>query len=259
MESKSILAACAVSLLASYFMSPKVTINAPTPGAISVVMPNTNPTQTNDNRLTVDGFATISVQPDCFDLSLTFSTENSRADKAVKDIQGKQQKFIETIKVLSLQNSDLKVGLVSVNPVYDYTDNGNPRLRAQAASISMTATLHNFDQIGDLLQLAADSGASNISSRFRSAELIKHKAKAREMALKAAKAKAEQTAVALGIQLGEVIAIQDAPVNNWGIQNEYANNSRAMDTATPNTIQAEAQELSITVQVSYRLGSASKS
>ena len=56
-----------------------------------------------------------------------------------------------------------------------------------------------------------------------------------------------------------MIAIQDAPVNNWEVRNEYANNFRAMDTATPNTIQAEAQELSITVQVSYRLGSTQKS
>jgi uncharacterized protein len=260
MEAKSILAACAVSLCASYFMSPKVTINAPAPGPISVVMPSANPANLNDNRLTVDGFATISVQPDCFDLNLTFSTENSRADRAVKDIQAKQSKFIEVIKALSLENKDLKVGYVSVNPVYDYSETGNPRVRAQAASLSMTATLHNFDQIGELLQLAADSGASNVSSRFRSSDLIKRKAEARDMALKAAKAKAEQTASTLGIQLGEVVAIQDTPNNNyWNTPNEYANNYRTLDAATPNTIQAEAQELSITVQVSYRLGNSNKS
>jgi uncharacterized protein len=257
MESKSIFAACAISLVSAYFMSPRVTINSAAPGPISVVMPN--PAALNENKLTVEGFATISVPPDCFDLSLTFSTENSRADRAVKDIKSKQSKFVETIKSLSLQNNDLKVGLVSVNPVYDYSEAGNARLRGHSAAISMTATLHNFEQIGDLLQLATDSGANNISSRFRSSELIKRKSEAREMALKAAKAKAEQTANALGIQLGEVIAIQDAPVNNWAPQNEYANNYRAVDSATPNTIQAEAQELSITIQVSYRLGSTSKS
>jgi uncharacterized protein YggE len=224
---------------------------------------NQNGTVNNDNRLTVDGLATISVQPDCFDLHLTFLTENNRADKAVNDVRSKQTKFIETIKALSLSNKDLKVGVVSVNPIYDYPVSSlgvslGPKLRGQQASVTMTATLRDFDKIGELLQLAVDSGANNISSQFRSSDLLKRKAEAREMALKAAKAKAEQTANTLGIQLGEVVAVQDNPSNPYWAVNEYANNVR-LEPAVTDTIQAQAQELSVTVQVSYRLGVASKS
>lgn len=253
-QPKIALAASALVLCSAYLLSPRIVVNVPSTQPPITVQTGNGATPTPDNRLLVDGFAQLSIQPDCLDLMLTLAAENQRPDRAVADVRKRQEALLKSVTPLSLRPQDMTLGLVSVDPIYEYDELGRQHRRGYKASISMVVTLHEFDRIGELMQYAADSGAESFQTRFRSTELVKRKAEVRAMALKAAKEKAEQTANALGTQLGAVLSVQEVTPNAWAA-NEYANAYRAVQPAEAPGIQAEALDLSLTVQVAYRLGS----
>jgi uncharacterized protein len=232
---------------------------APTPPQITVNVP---PPPTADSTpvtggLVVDGQAKLSLRPDCLDLLLTLSAEDPRADRAVAEVNRRQKTFLEAIKPLGLEAGDLALGLVSLVPLSQYNSTTHRYvLYGYRAEIQIVATLHDFGRIGELAQHAASAGADSMSTRFRSTELTKYKARVREMALKAAREKAEHTASALGITLGPVISVREISTSNsWQTYGQVANSVAFEDGTQDAPLQAETQDLSLTIEVSYSLGS----
>lgn len=207
------------------------------------------------DRLVVDGHAKLSLRPDCLDLLLTLSSEKPRADQAIAEVNRQREEFLKLIKPLALAPEDLALGLVSLTPLYQYESyTSRSTVYAYRAEIEIVATLHDFGRIGELAQYAADAGAGRMYTRFRSTELTKYKARVREMALKAAREKAEQTASALGIQLGQVASVREISTSNsWQTYGQVENSFNALNNTQNTPLQAEAQELSLTVEVSYHL------
>ncbi|MEP6862098.1 MAG: SIMPL domain-containing protein [Deltaproteobacteria bacterium] len=213
------------------------------------------PVPENPGLMTVTGSATLEVSPDCADLTMTLSADNTRPGAATSAVDGKEQALIAALTKQGVQPKDMKLSLVTLEPVYE--PNLYPlKVNTYRAQITVTATTRDFGQISALMEAGADAGASQLSSAFRRSDLPELKKKVRDMALTAAKDKAKQTAAALGIDLGRVVAVsENAGGSMWNqtyfpqVANTMVRNDQQGGTALGGTM----QPLSLDVSVGYQL------
>jgi uncharacterized protein len=185
-----------------------------------VIMPNGPATP--PGQMTITGTATLDVTPDCADLTMTVTADDLKPGAATAAAEAKENAVIAALEKAGVAEADLELSLLELAPLYDPETGGWGQLHVHTyrASITITATTHDFAQIASLMDAGADAGASQLSSRFRRSDLATLKLKVRDMALTAAKQKAAQTAKGLGIPLGRIVSVSE----NTGGQmwaNEY--------------------------------------
>lgn len=161
--------------------------------------------------MTVTGQATLEVSPDCADLTITLTSDSLRTSVATKDLDAKKQALIAALTKVGVELKDIKLSTLTIDPIYEPNKDGWAQIKVHTyrAQITVTATTRDFGKIADILDAAGNAGASSMSTQFRRSDLPEQKKKVREMALKAAKEKAEQTAATLGIKLGRITSVQE--------------------------------------------------
>jgi uncharacterized protein len=169
--------------------------------------------------MTVTGTAVLEISPDCADLTMTIVGEGARPGQATAAVQKQQQELVAALKKIGVEGSDLKLSYLRLDPVYAQTTFGVPtqRITGYRAEVTVTATTKKFELVSSIMEAGANAGASSMSSQFRRSDLPELKKQVREMALKAAKEKAAQTAKALGIGLGRIVTVAETPNGTmWG-------------------------------------------
>lgn len=227
--------------------------NESTPRVIAIPTPSE---LAKPGTMTVTGSATLEVSPDCADLTLTISADGVQPGVATRTLQGKQQQLVAALAKLGVADSDVKLSYLTMNPIYEPNPTGWAQLRVHTyrAEITVTATTHQFEKIGDIMDAGANAGVTAMSTAFRRSDLPQLKKKVRDMALAAAKDKAKQTADALGIKLGRVVTVGEAANGSmWG--NAYfpqvANNEARV--TSPGALGGTLQPLTLDITVGYEL------
>ena len=170
-------------------------------------------------NMTVTGTAVLEISPDCADLTMTIVGDGARPGQAIEAVQRRQQELVEALKKIGVEGPDLKLSYVRLDPVYAQTSLGiqTQRITGYHADVTVTATTKRFELVGPIMEAGANAGASSMSSQFRRSDLPALKKQVREMALEAAKEKAAQTAKTLGIELGRIVTVAEAPNGAmWG-------------------------------------------
>ncbi len=207
-----------------------------------VILPNA---PAPEHGMTVTGTATLDVSPDCADLTMTIAVEQKRPGLATAEVQREEQAVIAALEKAGVAEKDLKLSMLNLSPVYE----PNQVIRGYQASITVTATTRDFAQISTLMDIGANAGATGMSSQFRRSDMDELKQKVRDMAIAAAKAKAQQTAKDLGIPLGRVISVSERPGGEmWG--NAYFPQNNSVRTGG---IGGELQSLTLDVTIGYEL------
>jgi len=88
----------------------------------TVVMPQSLP---QPGQMTVTGSATIQVAPDCADLTMTVSANASKQGAAVDAARKRSSDLVAAIKKLGLEDGDLKLSTMSIEPIYEWIGNRN--------------------------------------------------------------------------------------------------------------------------------------
>jgi|MudIll2142460700_1097286.scaffolds.fasta_scaffold11696_3 hypothetical protein len=219
-----------------------------------IAIPQTQATDVRPGAMTVTGSATLEVSPDCADLTMTLSTDGARPAVAATALSKKQQEVIDAMKKLGIEAADMKISHITLTPIYK--DWQQLKLVTYRAEITITATTKQFDQIAAMMEAGANAGATTMTSQFRRSDLPELKKKVREMALKAAKEKAQTTAKALGIELGRVTTVAEAPAGlMWQSRYfpNYVGNEAAQAPAAAQTVGGALQPLTLDVTVGYEL------
>ena len=198
-------------------------------------------------QFAVTGTAEVKVRPDVVDLHLTIAAEAPKAKAAAQQLRARQV--------------ELRAALVAagIEPVYVYDEHAPPRLRGYRATIDLTATTKQFETLPDVLEAAVTAGATNVTTERRVLDLPTHKREVRDLALAAAKAKAEQTASALGVKLGRITAISESSDDGTGWNGrwnrETVNIAQTAVAAPPSLgpMVGDAQTLTLTISLSYEL------
>ena len=205
--------------------------------------------------MAVTGTATLEVSPDCADLTMTLSVDALRPADATGAAQAKEKALVDALGKLGVEGPDLKLSYITLEPFYPERapESRAPVILEYRAAITITATTHDFGKIAPLMEAGAEAGATSMSSAFRRSDLPELKSQVRDMAIVAARAKAEQTAHVLGIHLGRITAVSEVPNGMmWG--NAYFPQANVAATAGNGvSLGGALQPLTLDVSISYEL------
>ena len=207
-------------------------------------------------NMVVTGQATLELSPDCADVSITINVENDKTSAGVKQLEQKKLALLVSLKAAGIDAGQVKLSSLALEPVYGVDARGYPTsfVRTYRAQLTVSATTREFAKISDIMDAGAAAGATAMSAQYRRSDLSEQKKKVRDMALAAAKAKAEQTATALGITLGRIVSVvENAGGSLWSTQYFPSNSMATLDMQNAVTLGGALQPLTLDVTIGYEL------
>jgi uncharacterized protein YggE len=220
----------------------------------NVTIHTTDKDVVDKGRMVVTGTATMQVSPDLADLVMTLEGKSMRPGDAASIVRKKQDQLVLALRALGIEDADLKLSTLSIEPVYEWIENRQV-FKGYTSRIVITATTRKFDLLGAMMEAGGQAGAVQMSSMFRRSDLDDLKKKVRELALLAARDKAQQSAKVLGFELGRISAIVEDG-HSYMFNNYYfpaVANVMESDGKVVANIGAELQPLTLNVTLTYDL------
>jgi uncharacterized protein YggE len=220
----------------------------------NVTIHTTDKDVVHKGTMVVTGTATMQVSPDLADLIMTLEGKAMRPGAAAASVRKKQDQLVAALRALGIEDADLKLSTLSIQPVYEWIASSQV-FKGYTARIVITATTRKFDQLGAMMEAGGEAGAVEMSSAFRRSDLDDLKKKVRELALLAARDKAKQSSTVLGLELGRISGIVEDGHSYMFTNYYFPQVANVMDSngrSVPN-IGAELQPLTLNVTLTYDL------
>jgi len=183
-----------------------------------------HPQQFNDRpQIMVTGEAVVKVQPDQIVINFGIETWDKDIMLAKQKNNEIMQKAMTVIKESGIPDKDIQTDYLSVEPRYD--DNYEKKdFIGYFIRNTFVVTLSDPEKVEDLVSRVLQSGVNYIHGiNFQSTEFKKYREQARDLALNAAKEKAEKMAGALGQFLGDPIQISEGyGGSDWWFYNSWS-------------------------------------
>ncbi len=160
-----------------------------------------------DKVITVAGYGVSETTPDMATITLGIETENTDAAKAIKENNEKMNKVISALKSAGIASQDIRTNQYSVySTVISEYNAGKYKEGTTVYHVTNTvaAITHDMDNIGSVIDKAAEAGANRVNGlqfSLSDAKQIQERKNALTSAVKAARADAEAVADALGVSL----------------------------------------------------------
>ena len=242
----SALAGVAVAVLAGWVGPTRAESDAV--AAPTVPVQSGDPTETR--TITGTGTGRVRGTPDTMTVDIGVETRASSAQEALARNRDKATAVFEALRDGGVAEDDIQTASLYVSPVFD--DEGD-QVTGYEVSNSVTATLHELDKAGAVIDAAAAIAGDDIRVNgvyFTIEDTSELVAKARAEAVKAAGAQAQQLAGAAGIELGAVMSIEET-TTPLGPPVEY---DTAEEAAPETPINPGSQELMVDVTVRFAIG-----
>ncbi|MFO0957614.1 MAG: SIMPL domain-containing protein [Isosphaeraceae bacterium] len=184
----------------------------------------------------VTGSAEVRVVPDEVHLVLGIESQNKVLDTAKSENDKAVAATIKFLKESGVEAKDIQTDYINVRPEYG---SGSFSTREKVFSVNRTlgVRIRKVADFEKLLTGALRSGANSVQGiDFRTTELRKHRDHARQMAIKAAKEKAEALAGELGAKVGKPLVIRETPASGWA----FGGWNRSFGNASQNAVQSMA-------------------
>jgi uncharacterized protein YggE len=211
-------------------------------------------TQLFDDRpkITVNGEAVVKVQPDKIVITFGIETWDKNIMTAKQENNNIMKKAIVVIKESGIPDKDIQTDYLSIEP--RYSDNYDKKnFIGYFVRNTFVVTLAEPDKVENLVTGVLQSGVNYIHSiNFQTTEFKKYRDQARELALYAAKEKAEKMAGTLDQLIGDPIQISEgyggsnwyySSWNGWG----YGSRSNYMTQNVMQNIEGGTGEISETI------------
>jgi uncharacterized protein YggE len=155
--------------------------------------------------ISVNGEGKITATPDIAQLSFGVQTgPQPTAKAAMEKLQKSMNAAFDAVKALGVEEKDISVQSLWLNPSYDWS-NGKQTLRGYEANQSLNVKVRDLDKVSDVLSAATNAGANQAGGvQFTIDDTEVLQAQAREKAIESAQAKAEELALQLGVELGDL-------------------------------------------------------
>ncbi len=213
--------------------------------AAPVGLAETAPAQTG--VLEVHGQAQISVVPDTVSLRLGANIDHKDEKEAYSRANAIMNGVLEALRALGVPENQMKTGALNITRQYDYSKSPYV-LRGYTANVSLTVTLHDFEQINTVIDTAVAKGANDVGGmQFSYADESAVYRQALCEAIQAARAKAEAMAGAAGVSLGGLLKMVEGGQMGYGYATNYY--AAPMETAKPDGAQVVAGEIQISANV----------
>ena len=195
----------------------------------------------------VSGEGKVKVAPDQASISISIETKGTKAEEVKRENDKKMDAILKFIKKSNIAAEDFQTQRISLNPNYDYEKKKYNYIATQTVQI----LLRDLSKYDVLMEGLVNEGINRIDNvEFKSSKLTQLQSDARKLAMKEAKAKAEDFVSVLGQKVGKAILISDNSQSYHPQPRMYAmKSSMAMDESAPRETLAIG-EIEITVNVS---------
>lgn len=167
-------------------------------------------------KITVNGEAVVKVQPDQIIITFGIETWNKDIMPAKQENNEIMKKAIAVIKESGIEDKDIQTDYLSIEPRYD-NNYEKKNFIGYFVRNTFVVTIAEPEKVEDLVTGVLQSGVNYIHNiNFQTTEFKKYREQARELALKAAKEKAEKMAGTLDKRIGDPIQISEGYAgSNW--------------------------------------------
>ncbi|MHC0443170.1 SIMPL domain-containing protein [Flavobacterium sp. 3-210] len=156
--------------------------------------------------INVNGEGKVKVAPDQVCISATVETKGNNAKDVKKQNDEKMDAVLKFIKKMNIPTADFKTKQVALNPQYDYEKKKTSYNATQTVEI-IVKDLSKYDE---LMEGLVQQGINRIDRvTFESSKEVQLQAEARKLAMKDAKAKADDYVSVLGQKVGKAFVISD--------------------------------------------------
>lgn len=207
------------------------------------------------DTIKVVGVGTAYAQPDIAYISLGVDTANPNITEAVNGNNSAVEAVRAALIAAGVADGDIRTENLYVYREQIY-DNGMPTENALfRVSNSLRVTLRDITAISTVLQAALDAGVTNVNNiQYDVADKSGVQSEARISAVEDAKAKAAELAALMGVNVGDVVAINEysyAPVAYYA--NMGYGGGGGGGATTPVPVQGGALAVDISVEVTFAI------
>jgi len=208
---------------------------------------------TPEHTISVNGTGRVTLTPDVADLRLGVNITRPTATQARNDAATAMTRVVDAIKKAGVADKDSQTSMLSLQPVYDYSNNGQGKLTGFQVVNIVSVTARDISKVGDLVDASVTAGATSVDGvNFRVDDETKAEAQARSAAVADARAKADALAAAAGVTISGVSSIAEAS-STIPYPMPYAAAAGAKDAAsTP--VQPGTTEIDIVVTMVFVIG-----
>jgi uncharacterized protein YggE len=181
----------------------------------SSVMAATAVADEERRSITISASGSVSAAPDMARITSGVATEAPVARDAVTKNSEAMQKIIAGLKAAGIEEKDIQTTSFHIEPRYTRAREGEaPVIDGYRATKPVQVVVHNLDKLGEVLDRLVSLGANEMAGlSFDVSQAEKLKDEARKEAVANAQRRAKLYADAAGVQLGEVLSIDEGGDN----------------------------------------------
>lgn len=161
--------------------------------------------------ITVTGHGSVTVKPDVASVTLGVTNTSKSLEAAQDDVSRHLAAVLKTLEKNGVAKDDIQTAGYNVSVQYEYDENGNIKgISGYMVSSGLNVTVRKIDDLGVILDESVKSGANLVSNvSFDVSDPSKPASQARTLAVKDARAKADEYAKASGTVVIGVYSIQE--------------------------------------------------
>jgi len=203
--------------------------------------------------ITVQATGVADVVPDAVQVSLSVSVVAEANDVALSQVAATAEVVRTTLEQLGIDAADIATQSVSVNPEYNYTEAEGQKIIGYRASQSFDVLVRDASTAGAVVDALVAAGGANLSINATYPVVNDSTAAAqdaRDDAVAKARAKAEEYAELLDVELGDLVFLTEvsAPTNIT-----VSAKADVMAESSATVIDLGTQEVTVTVEVRWQI------
>lgn len=209
-------------------------------------------TTTKSDSFQVSGEGEVNAKPDLATISLGVQASGPTVKAAQDSLNTSINAVSAAIKKLGIEDKDIQTQNYNVNPNYDFQSTPQ-KITGYQANTNLTVKIRQLDKVNSAIDTATTAGANQIGGvNFEVSDKTKLENEARQQAVSAAKAKAEQAAKIAGFRLGRLVNYSE----NFGDQIRpvpLAQNLTVSSKDTATNIEPGSSTIHLSVTLSYEI------
>lgn len=154
------------------------------------------------------GYGEVKVQPDQALIQVTAKAQHRTSVQAHEEVNKLVSNYLATLLKQGISKKDIVAASIHMQPRYEHRSSSGSQFVGYEASRNIQITLNELQKIGDILDLAVNSGIETINTiQYRSSEEDKIKLQAHKLAIADSQQKAARLAQAYDAKLGPIRSI----------------------------------------------------
>jgi uncharacterized protein YggE len=205
-----------------------------------------------DAIITVTGTGQMDVEPDVGMINIGVRSQGATVVDAIA-INNQQSNAIQTaLSGQGVAGEDIQTSNFNVYQQSDYDFQGNPVSTYYSVENTVYVTVRQLENLGDILDAVARSGANNIYGvNFDAEDKSQAQTAARKLAVQSAQAQAIELAEAAGVELGEMVSITTSPAASTPFYGYGMGGGGGMAESVP--ISTGMIPIIVQVEITYRI------